>query len=327
MQGLVKVGKTTRDPDQRAGELSATTGVPTPFVVVYHAYFSDCGAAEAYVHAALESKNFRVSSNREFFSGPVAEAVRAVVQAEQQLAREPVSGNAQSQSVAPQAAATSVEPWGALLEFADRAYFGTDDEPSDEVGGVELYRRAAKLGASRAYLQLGRHALEQDILDGQTEALSHFRQGAKLGCSRCLAEMGWILDTEDSDKCWAKVFKNIELAKGADWIGECGMMYVAQAHQSARFNYREQLLSIREEMMAYARQLRADCGGLSPGPRARRHSPFWLYHEDANVGSVLEYADVHLFEGRLGGAQVTRGPARPQSPNKRTLLDLFRGKR
>ncbi len=33
MRGLVKIGKTEREPEERAKELSASTGVPTPFMV------------------------------------------------------------------------------------------------------------------------------------------------------------------------------------------------------------------------------------------------------------------------------------------------------
>jgi hypothetical protein len=36
LEGLIKVGKTTRDPIDHAVELSKATGVPTPFIVAYH---------------------------------------------------------------------------------------------------------------------------------------------------------------------------------------------------------------------------------------------------------------------------------------------------
>jgi len=41
MPGLVKVGRTSRDPKDRAAELSGATGVATPFLVVYHEHFAD----------------------------------------------------------------------------------------------------------------------------------------------------------------------------------------------------------------------------------------------------------------------------------------------
>ena len=70
MQNLVKIGKTVREPEERAKELSSTTGVPTPFVVVYNCYFKSCTEAESFVHSFLENKGFRVSTKREFFEYP-----------------------------------------------------------------------------------------------------------------------------------------------------------------------------------------------------------------------------------------------------------------
>lgn len=67
MPGLVKVGKTTRLPSDRADELSGVTGVATPFIVVYEEYFDDCDAVEAHVHTRLAGKGLRLSANREFF--------------------------------------------------------------------------------------------------------------------------------------------------------------------------------------------------------------------------------------------------------------------
>ena len=66
MQGLVKIGKTTREPSDRAKELSAVTGIPTTFILVFDQYFDDCSRAEEYIHSLLERKNYRVSSNKEF---------------------------------------------------------------------------------------------------------------------------------------------------------------------------------------------------------------------------------------------------------------------
>lgn len=85
MPGVVKVGKTERDPESRAKELSGVTGVPTPFVVVYQEFFDDCSAAEEFVHALLEEGGYRVATNREFFSAPPKVAIQAVVKAKAAL--------------------------------------------------------------------------------------------------------------------------------------------------------------------------------------------------------------------------------------------------
>src|SRR3954466_7359261 len=44
LPGLVKIGKTTRSSESRAMELSAPTGLPTPFIVAFDEEFDDCDA-------------------------------------------------------------------------------------------------------------------------------------------------------------------------------------------------------------------------------------------------------------------------------------------
>jgi tetratricopeptide (TPR) repeat protein len=83
LQNMVKIGKTTRNPEERAKELSTATGVPTPFVVVYSCLFESCTEAEAFVHTYLELKGFRISSNREFFEIPITEAIDSVIKAKE----------------------------------------------------------------------------------------------------------------------------------------------------------------------------------------------------------------------------------------------------
>ena len=80
MKGLVKVGKTTNDPEVRAAMLSSSTGVATPFIVAYFEYFEDCDAAERFVHEFLERSGYRVSKSREFFEVPLHVVVKAISQ-------------------------------------------------------------------------------------------------------------------------------------------------------------------------------------------------------------------------------------------------------
>ena len=67
MPNLVKIGKTHRNPDERAEELSRATGVATPFDVVYYECFEDCDKTEKLIHQLLQDKGLRLSNNREFF--------------------------------------------------------------------------------------------------------------------------------------------------------------------------------------------------------------------------------------------------------------------
>lgn len=75
MQGIVKIGKTNRNPKDRVEELSNVTGVPTPFILVYQRAFNDVDTAERTIHQILESKGHRVSKNREFFNVEVHEVI------------------------------------------------------------------------------------------------------------------------------------------------------------------------------------------------------------------------------------------------------------
>ena len=73
---MLKIGLTTREPAQRARELSGSTGVPTPFEVAHKRYVSDCYAVEQEIHKRLD--RHRVGKNREFFQMTVADATRSV---------------------------------------------------------------------------------------------------------------------------------------------------------------------------------------------------------------------------------------------------------
>jgi hypothetical protein len=75
--GLLKIGSTEKNPEERAKELM-TTGVPSSFKVVYYCYVSDNKLVEELVHRALESQGCRKHSNREFFTVSVDEAIRVI---------------------------------------------------------------------------------------------------------------------------------------------------------------------------------------------------------------------------------------------------------
>jgi hypothetical protein len=73
----VKIGLTKRTSEERAQELR-TSGVPTPFIVIYDELVTDCGAVEASVHRKLAG--YRVSKDREFFRIPVKKAIKTLQQ-------------------------------------------------------------------------------------------------------------------------------------------------------------------------------------------------------------------------------------------------------
>lgn len=78
LEGMVKIGKTKRDPNERVKELSSATGVPTPFILVFYKPFRNCDSAEKAIHHILEEKGCRINDNREFFNISSTEAIKIV---------------------------------------------------------------------------------------------------------------------------------------------------------------------------------------------------------------------------------------------------------
>jgi len=78
LDGLVKIGFSTKDPQSRAKELSGDTGVPTPFIVEYEMLVEDPHSCEQRAHALLDDK--RVNQRREFFHCSVNDAIESAKQ-------------------------------------------------------------------------------------------------------------------------------------------------------------------------------------------------------------------------------------------------------
>jgi hypothetical protein len=71
-----KIGMTTKTPEERARELSAATGIPRDFEVLYEQHVIDCKQAERLLHNKL--RRYRSAGNREFFQIPLKEAIKAL---------------------------------------------------------------------------------------------------------------------------------------------------------------------------------------------------------------------------------------------------------
>jgi len=77
MPGLIKIGRTARDPRARARELSGTS-LPTPYTVAFEVFTEDYKAVEKQAHAQLA--DFRVAENREFFRFPLDKAINLLLE-------------------------------------------------------------------------------------------------------------------------------------------------------------------------------------------------------------------------------------------------------
>ena len=65
MPGILKIGSTERSIRERVTELSATTGIPTPFAVEYYILVENPAEYEFYLHDVFAE--YRVNEKREFF--------------------------------------------------------------------------------------------------------------------------------------------------------------------------------------------------------------------------------------------------------------------
>jgi len=72
MPGLLKIGYTTNSPEDRASQISRSTGVPLPFKVEYAHKCHEGEFFEYEVHKALDA--YRVNNDREFFKITLEEA-------------------------------------------------------------------------------------------------------------------------------------------------------------------------------------------------------------------------------------------------------------
>lgn len=69
---IFKIGLTTKTAEERAGQLSATTGAVDKFLVIQRWKVHDCFLAEKLIHNALDK--YRVNPKREFFKIEIEEA-------------------------------------------------------------------------------------------------------------------------------------------------------------------------------------------------------------------------------------------------------------
>lgn len=239
--GCVKVGRTTKPPVERAAELSAATGVATPFLLVFEQLFEDCALAEQRVHAEFDRRGERVAPNREFFRTSPAEAVRVILAIASERGVEPVG--------------SAVPVATQLLAQGDRFLRGDGDALQDLTDAVRCYRQAAQRGSAVAYERLGAiHAAFEAGPAGHRRALRYLKEGARRGNCYCYVEMAEIFAREKHATNFAKawsLFFDAQAAGDVDdrfvgatqrYIGQCLAFGVAPAHGRALRTVAEPLI-------------------------------------------------------------------------------------
>ena len=276
MVGLVKVGKTARDPEARARELSAATGVPTTFYLAYKAFFQNCSRAEQYIHTRLEQMNYRVTKSREFFSAPLDEIIEIIQQArgldEQSAETRRDTPNITARDGGPTDAQTlpSDEPWRGIYEMAEAYLYGTGDTLQDYTAAMKLYKQAAILGCDYAFLRMGfLYARGLGCKKDAQKALDCFKEGIHRGDSRCWAEMAELYFNtphfENSEKCWNNYFDSVHFKENVpqdnfNWGRSAyACKYIVEAlirgtgrgikESEIRIDHRDKLASIKPELV------------------------------------------------------------------------------
>jgi len=187
MPGLVKVGKTSRSPSERAQELSGATGVATPFVIAFEHAFRDVDAAERLIHAALEQRGKREAKNREFFRAAASEVIYIILEV-----AKPESQNAESDGD------TNFNndlplAWADLMEEALDYRDGRGDTFQDIDEAVRLYKAAARSGSPQACRELGNiYRFGEGVAENYKEAIEWFKEAVDRGLYECYIHIGWI---------------------------------------------------------------------------------------------------------------------------------------
>lgn len=256
LEGLVKIGKTTRNPHERAAELSAATGVAAPFIVVFDVFFEDCAGAESFVHTRLTQQNYRYSSNREFFTAPVNDAIKAVLEAQNLFSTgknlpDDEDGDFFDDS-------NLGNPWDDVFELAEASCYGLDDTLQDYDEALNLYKQAAKLGSDLAYLQIG--IIYRDEFNNAQQALTYLKEGAKRGIVECYAEMPQIFfangQIENAVKCWNRFFDAIDSLLSHHTLGRYCCNYVLQMKMNRLpLTYQRSLVPVRDAIRDAAEDL------------------------------------------------------------------------
>jgi len=277
MPGLLKVGKTSRLPSERESELSGVTGVPTPFVVAFEQFFTNCDLAEDFVHAALEQRGLRQATNREFFRAAPNDVVRIILQAPG-LADGPCEvtdiDDADADLLSPDAPDDELQleqprprkPWDDILEEADAYYYGEEDSIQDYEEALELYKQAARLGSLVAYENIGfMYYMGEGVKEDENMAFKFYKEGAKRGNYYCYTKMAGIFSlnqAENARKSWSLFFKGrregiryeVETSSNKFWLA-CStyIEWCIQWHPlpDVKIDFQEDMRAIGQELYDY----------------------------------------------------------------------------
>ncbi len=220
LNGLVKVGKTTRSPEERAKELSTSTGVPTPFIVGYSCLVSDCDKAESHMHTLLSAQGYRLSDNREFFQATLNQVVKLFIECEQLFSIPDALESEHSQKEHPESAEDMIS---SLLQKANDLIEGENGSFINHEEAKDKLQIAAKLGSSEAYFRLALlYKTSDSELYNLKKSILMLNAALKYGYNpfSCYSELGTIYcmshDSKNAYIAYNKLFNEIGLDEIVD---------------------------------------------------------------------------------------------------------------
>src|SRR5665647_1318212 len=83
--GLVKIGNSVIDPNEKANEITLEIGAPSSFIVLFKIIVSDCYSAELDLRSQLKAKNINVSKDGECLNISLETIIREMLGIENQL--------------------------------------------------------------------------------------------------------------------------------------------------------------------------------------------------------------------------------------------------
>lgn len=178
-KSLLKIGRTSRSPEERALELSTATGVPLPFLVAYESLVSDSKLAENLIHEELASQGYRTNPSREFFEVSLKVAVSVVDRICKSL---PSSDDLLDDEAEFE---ENRSDWGFLALGQDHMT-GTDTILQDFDKARQCFEKAIALGNSPAYIYLSEIYLwGLGVPKKSAEAFRLLQEGGKKGHFEC----------------------------------------------------------------------------------------------------------------------------------------------
>ena len=215
LDGLVKVGRTERAPEERALELSRATGVPTPFIVAYQKWVPDCASGEVGVHSFLEMRGFRINENREFFRAPlhiVVEAISTICSTEAMaITNQPGGENPSVPTKRKPYTRQQLNLINDLKSSWRSAVIGMDSYP-DFKAAIRSARQLIALGEKVGHQMLGDAILKQT--SDPKAAETAYREGALAGSVECMWSIADLRDRQgqkaEADHAWGIFFDHAD---------------------------------------------------------------------------------------------------------------------